>query len=140
VLERDLLQNELMGIYNASVSLVKRLRRRGAHVLAGQFTEIAMQSSKLRDRRDLLLPTYRRSVARIRKHFESAVVLSNDQFPSIFVLDAQPNYVTEKEITKTIKVSITLPIAEWDLIDHLISHGSVQTMSEYFRKLHIEKR
>lgn len=136
---REMLRDELKGIYNASTSLVKRLRRRGSHVIAGRFTEIALKASKLHERNDLLLPTYRRRTFAIRESFEAAVKEANSLYPAIFIYEPRSSHVEEREVTKTVKVSITLPIAEWDYIDHILMNGGdLKNRSEYFRNLHFK--
>jgi hypothetical protein len=41
----------------------------------------------------------------------------------------------------TLKVSITIPLEEWEYIDqHIIGQGHASSRSEYFRRLHLAQR
>ena len=140
--QRLALRNELDAIITASRVFVKRLRNRNAHILAAQFTNIGMRSRKLKDRNDLLLPTFRRQVERMIAEFEFQVSVAYDKFPDLKKLPKRSQEALDgsQEPNTTLKVSITLPAHEWLFIDESIKNGASHSRSEYFRKLHMKKR
>jgi hypothetical protein len=140
--QREVLKNELQAIITASKPFVKRLRERNSHIQAGHFTNLSIQSRKLAERNDMLLPTYRRYVDRMIEEFNYQVSLAYDKHPDLKKLVKRSSKVLDdpKEPTKALKVSITLPVHEWLFVDESIKNGFAQSRSEYFRKLHISRR
>lgn len=100
-----------------------------------------MAARKLSERRDMLLPTYRRQVKRRHAEFDHLVAQANEQFPGIFVMaDHHSPVVIEQDSSLAVRVNVTMPVAEWDLIDSLIASGKAKSRADYFRQLHYAKQ
>lgn len=138
------LRSRLQAIYITTRRFVKQLRRINAHIMAGRFVNLGMQAGKLADRRDLLLPTYRRQVDRIQQQLEDLMNEGHQHYPSIIKLEKDaplPDPADNPtQLTQTRRVSITLAADEWSIIDHRLSNGSIKSMAGYFRDLHHKGR
>lgn len=135
--EREQLQEIMRGcrLY------VKRLYRVQAFNLADVMQRIGNMSQRLCERRDLLLPAYKRQLSEIQYRYARALQQAEDLYPGVTRRRSvkAPLPPVSPGPSRSKLVHVTLPEEQWKMIDLYISQGWASSRADYFRRAHYFK-
>jgi hypothetical protein len=137
----DFEREQLKEIMRGSRLYVKRLYRIGAFGMADVMRRVDVLAQRLTDRRDLLLPAYKRQVADLQYRYMRACQQAEDLHPGITRRRSikAPVPPASPRPSRSRLVHMTLPEDQWQLVDMYIAQGLAKSRADYFRRLHYEK-
>lgn len=114
-------------------SYVKQLRLLRLDRLASRFVDLTMNMHALAaDKRHFKNETYIRRAVRLLDEYDQLISHVTSDYG---LAKSTPIIQPPSSSTRTVRISITLQVDQWDKIDRLIADKRYHSRSHYFRKL-----